>query len=243
MHTIETPFGAPGFLVLSGSRLYGMDTPESDYDYVGALIEPAAYRVGLQNFSEGRNHQHGFEQFTFKGDNFEGTVYSLWKLARMFAEGNPTSLCLLFAPPIRDDFGICTAEFREMVCSIKSGHRFLKYMQSQREDMLGGRVPRKDLVARYGYDTKFAGHVLRLGYQGCEFLATGKVTLPMEHDGGGGNCIDVRNGLWTKEQVLSESEALERRMEQLLLSTHLPEGPNYEALDAWIIEKYLAFWS
>jgi hypothetical protein len=31
----------------------------------------------------------------------------------------------------------------------------------------------------HGYDTKYAMHALRIGYQGIELLATGRITLPM----------------------------------------------------------------
>lgn len=249
LHTIETPLGKPGFLVLSGSRLYGIDTAESDYDYVGALVEPASYRVGLMNYSEGANHQHGFEQCTFKGDNHEGTVYSLWKLAQMFAEGNPTILCLMFADPIKDDYGVCTPEFRAMTASRRSGHRFLKYMEAQRNSMITQRakaVERKDLILKHGFDTKFAGHLVRLGYQGCEFLETGKITLPLPDEsrvsGSRLNVLDIREGRWTMKQVLSEAEALQARMERALLHTDLPEEANWEALSEWVVDTYSAEW-
>lgn len=241
MHSIETPFGDPEFLVLAGSRLYGIDGPDSDYDYVGALIEPADYRLGLLK----NDGQHGFEQYEFKGDNFEGSIYSLWKLASMFAEANPTILCLMFADPIVDHFGICTDEFREMVISRKSGYRFLKYMEAQRKSMIGQRaknVTRLDLIDRHWFDTKFAGHLIRLGYQGCEFLATGKITLPMPDEsltaGSRLNVLDIRNGAWRIEQVLDEAEALQARMEGLLATTTLPEEPDWATLNDWVCHHY-----
>jgi uncharacterized protein len=249
MHTIETPFGKPGFLVLAGSRLFGIDTPESDYDYLGALIEPEQYRIGLKNHhQEGSKHaQHGFEQYMFKGDNYEGSVYSLWKLVSLFAEGNPTSLALMFANPIRDDYGICTDEFREMVVSRKSGHRFLKYMEAQRNSMTGDRAShtkRPELKSVYGYDTKFGGHLLRLGYQGCEFLETGKITLPMPDESPVAGCrlnvLDVRNGLWTMQEVVEESLALQARMEASLATTELPEDADWGRLSEWVVDKYQA---
>lgn len=251
MHTIETPFGEPGFLVLSGSRLYGIEGPNSDYDYVGALIEPEIYRVGLKNYKVpgGVHHQHGFEQHVFKGDNYEGQVYSLWKLAFMLADGNPTMLCVMFADPITDRYGICTDEFRKMAVSRRSAHRFLKYMSAQRESMIKQRAradERKDLIARFGYDTKFAGHLVRLGYQGIEFLTTGRITLPMPDEsltaGSRLNVLDIRAGKWTMTQVLAEAEALERRMEAAYEASVLPETPDWDALNEWVVDKYQQAW-
>lgn len=244
MHTIETPFGEPGYLVLSGSRLYGIDTTKSDYDYAGALVEPEAYRVGLKTYSQGKHDQHGFEQHVFEGDNYEGTIYSLWKLVSMFADGNPTVLCYMFATPVRDDFGINTEGFRKAVASKRSGHRFLRYMESQRKSMLSQRskhVTRTALVAAHGYDTKFAGHVIRLGYQGIEFLNTGKITLPMR-DPERQFVVAVRNGEWPMSDVLMLAAELEAKMHTALADSPLPETPDYEALSQWVVMKYQNTW-
>lgn len=249
MHDIQTTFGAPGYLILAGSRLYGIDVATSDYDYTGAVVEPVEYRIGLQRFRDGGDPQHGFEQYQFHGaevgargdSEFEGTIYSLWKLASMFAEGNPTVLCLLYGTPITDTYGINTPEFREMVASARSGRRFMKYMQAQRKSMIGQRakhVQRLELIEAHGFDTKFAGHMIRLCYQGCEFLDTGHVTLPMPESERQA-VLGIRQGKWSVDDVISLSEALEAEMDKALARTHLRPEADYEALDAWLVERYL----
>jgi uncharacterized protein len=245
MHKIDTPFGEPGFLVLAGSRLFGIHTDESDYDYVGALIEPIDFRVGIRNHKGKGGFQHGFEQEEFSGENYEGTVYSLWKLAMMLAEGNPTIITTMFADPIRDDYGICTESFRNIVRCRASGERFLKYMQAQRGAMLGERkskTNRPELIDAHGYDTKFAGHWLRLGYQGIEYLSTGNITLPMPDESTTAGCAlnvrEVRAGLWSKAEVIREGEALQARLGEAYKACTLPEHADYVALNGWVVNAY-----
>jgi hypothetical protein len=68
--------------------------------------------------------------------------------------------------------------------SQRAVHRFLGYLNGQRERLLGhgrrSRVPnRPELVARYGYGVKYASDALRLAYQGLEIVRDGRLTLPM----------------------------------------------------------------
>lgn len=239
-HRIERPFDLePGYLVLSGSRLYGIDGPDSDYDYVGAIVEPDTYRLGLDTYTQGKNRQHGFEQHEFHGSEFEGTVYSLWKFVQMFAEGNPTILCLLFAKPIVDVFGIDHDSFRDLVISKKSGHRFIRYMQSQRKSLWIRARP--NLVDAHGYDTKFAAHVVRLGYQGIEFLETGHITLPMpEKDRQ--VVRSIREGKWLVSDVLELAADLEEGLNVSLDESTLPDEPDHEGLSKWLVRKYQNEW-
>lgn len=244
MHNLESPFGAPEYLVLAGSRLSGVHTETSDYDYIGAVVEPETYRLGLLTYTQGKNHQHGFEQHESHGPEYEGTVYSLWKLVSMFAECNPTILSLLFAEPIRDDFGINTDEFRKMVVSKKAGHRFMKYMEAQRKSMIGQRakhVTRQALVDAHGFDTKFAAHTIRLGFQGIEFLNYGRITLPMSEPDRN-LLLSIRNGEWQMGDVLQHAEALENAMNRAYENSPLPDEPNYEALSEWLAKQYHQKW-
>ena len=115
-------------------------------------------------------------------------VYSLRKCLRLQVKVNPT------APPPRDSpasqFIVVSPLGQELralapaVLSRRAVRRFLGYMDSQRQRLLGDgprrRVPnRPELVARYGYDVKYASHALRLAYQGLEVARDARLTLPM----------------------------------------------------------------
>ncbi len=108
---------------------------------------------------------------------------------------------------------------KQWFASRRAGHAYLGYMQRQRDRMTGERgqmrVNRPELIERHGFDTKYAGHVLRLGYQGLEFLESGRLTLPTrvaERT----RVLDVRKGRVTFEEVLAEADELQRRLESLL---------------------------
>jgi uncharacterized protein len=103
------------------------------------------------------------------------------------------------------------------------------------------RVNRPELIEQYGFDTKYAGHVLRLGYQGIEFLESGRLTLPMREPERT-HVLDVRNGRVSFEDVLAEADDLQHRLEDRLQNSQLPERPDYDRVNKFLAEAYLAWW-
>jgi hypothetical protein len=76
----------PCFLGISGSRLYGTDMPESDYDLRGFTIPPFEYLLGIKTF----NSQE------LDGDH---KIYSLKRFLELLLNGDPQVTELLFSPP------------------------------------------------------------------------------------------------------------------------------------------------
>ena len=77
-----------------------------------------------------------------------------------------------------DDFG---AELRALTPAIVSRRvqgPFLGYLQAQQQRLTGERgqkrIHRPELEEMYEFDTKYAMHMLRLGFQGVELLTTGR---------------------------------------------------------------------
>src|SRR5262249_54298179 len=115
-------------------------------------------------------------------------LYSLRKYLRLALQGNPTVLLPLYAPAdavlVLRPLGTELRELAGLLLSQRAVHRFLGYLDGQRQRLLGvgrrGGVPnRPELVERYGYDVKYASHALRLAYQGLEIARDGRLTLPM----------------------------------------------------------------
>lgn len=164
----------PQFETLNGSRLYGIETAGSDFDFMGAVVEPPEFILGLKSFEQ---HEWKLPEY-----GHEGVVYSLRKYIKLLKDGNPSVLCTMFSPIAWDTLGITDEDFKKMIVSAKAGPKFAGYMKSQMQRFQSGsgmHVTRQDLINEHGYDSKYAGHILRLGCQGVEYLTTGKITLPM----------------------------------------------------------------
>lgn len=72
------------FESLTGSRVYGLDSPESDYDYRGVCIPPMRYFTGL----------YEFEQHESKDP--DRTIFNIHKFFKLAMNNNPNILELIF---------------------------------------------------------------------------------------------------------------------------------------------------
>ncbi len=229
---------------LVGSRVHGLSvTDQDDRDEMGVCIEPWEHFFGLRD---------RFEQWTFRtqpdgvrsgpGD-LDLVVYSLAKWARLALSGNPTILTMLFIPEAHmvtlTDEGRALIALAPAIVSDSIFEPYLGYMRQQRHRLTNKvKMPsRPELVERYGFDTKYAGHMLRLGYQGIEMATTGKLSLPMP-DPERSHIVDVRTGKFTEAEVLAEAEHLEQRL--LGLQALRPLGPgDPAAVEAFVLDCYM----
>lgn len=101
--TLKEYVESPDFLSVSGSRLYGTATPESDFDLRGFVLPPIEYLIGLNNF----------ECFELEGDH---KVYSLKRFLDLVISGDPQCTEILFAPK---DYIKTISEIGEIVLSLK----------------------------------------------------------------------------------------------------------------------------
>lgn len=123
-------------------------------------------------------------------------------------------------------------------------------MQAQALRLLGlrggghgrrGGGQREELVAAHGYDTKFAMHAARLGFQCLELLQTRRLALPIE-----GEPADwlraVRRGEVSFDDWWTRCLSLDAEMEKLLSDDSLPEQPDRTRIEAWMVEAQLLYW-
>ncbi len=210
-----------------GSQAYGLAVDGSDVDYMGVCADPIASCYGLGSFEQWDGHPE-----------YNGTIYGLRKLCRLMLKGNPTVTELLFINPqssskeLDELLSIRDAFISDQTISACRG-----YLRAQRERLIGQRgqkdINRHDLVAKYGYDTKYAMHMLRLGMMGNELLTQHKLTIPMDKYKVE-QLLKVRNGEFSIEWCVEQAKFLEMVM-QSPENYYLPSKPDYGKVEEYLI--------
>lgn len=249
-----------------GSGVHGTSiSGQDDRDEMGVCLEPPAFVTGLArvpNGIDGEGAGVAFEQYerhtvwdepgglanrSGAGD-LDVVVYTARKWARLALAGNPTVLLVLFVPDdevvFRDEAGAELVANAHRFVSRLAAQRFLGYLESQRGGILGGEgahTNRPELVAVHGYDTKYAMHALRLGYQGVELLTTGRITLPVPEPDLA-FLRAVRRGEVPLAEVVSAVDEAAVTLVRLGASSSLPDEPDRRWLDGWLHRSHLAYW-
>lgn len=100
---------------------------------------------------------------------------------------------------------------------------------------------RAEMEAKFGFDGKFALHMIRTSRMCKELLETGQLNVKRTWDRE--DLLSIRTGAWTYERVVEEAERLEAECDKLYeTSTVLPKSPNVNKIDAFVIdltERYL----
>jgi predicted nucleotidyltransferase len=237
-----------------GSGVHGIAIAGTDdHDEMGVYIEPPANVVGTGGPAQHYVFRTQPEGARSGPGDTDLVSYSLHKYLRLATKGNPTALLPLYAPehavititPLGEELRALAPK----VLSRAAVHRFLGYLAAQRERLLGrgsqGKVPsRPELVAKYGYDVKYASHALRLAYQGLEVARDARLTLPMP-DAERERVLRVKRGeVPDLDTVLAEIADVQARVEDLLATgkTPLPDEPDRTAISDWAVSAHRRHW-
>lgn len=237
-----------------GSTLHGLHLPgHDDKDEVGICIEDITAVVGFAQFEQyiyrTASEREGKQDAPSQPGDLDLTIFSLRKFLRLAMQGNPQIVQCLFVPQYLWVEGNATGqqlqELAPLIVSRKAGGRYLGYLEAQRQRLLGERgqkkVNRPELEAKHGFDTKYAMHILRLGFQGVELLSTGRLSLPMaEKDRQ--FCYATRLGEVPLQDVLTRAGELEREIKDMLDDAPVPAEPAREEIEAWMVARYWECW-
>jgi hypothetical protein len=242
-----------------GSTVHGLHHGgQDDRDEMAVFAEPPEYVLGLARARGIRHGLYGFEHYVERtqaegmrsgpGD-LDLVAYSVRKYVRLALKGHPTILLLLFVPDelvlVKSELGEELRALRPALLSRLAGRGYLGYLRGQKERLLGTRgqkrVNRPELVEAHGFDTKYAMHAARLGYQGLELVETGALTLPMPEPERS-RVMSIRTGERSYDDAIAEIEDVEARLAEALERTVLPPQPDRAAVDRFLVESYRRAW-
>ena len=238
------------FRSLVGSGLHGLSVgDQDDRDEMGVAIPDKRHVLGLNKFHHKIIRTQPEGQRSGPGD-LDLTLYSLEKYMRLAQKGNPSIISLLWVP---SDYVVNNSSIwkkivlpnREKFVTERALKAHLGYLKQQRERVLGIRggkhTNRPELIEKYGFDTKYAGHMVRLAIQGYELSAYGKINLPMStvH----AQWIkDLRVGKHTLDEAIAETEYYEAELKKAIDNAVLPYTILEERVDDILLDCYKAAW-
>lgn len=139
--------------------------------------------------------------------------------------------CILFT-----GIGEYIRERRKIFLSKKCWHTFKGYAYSQLHKIRTKGYPtnpkRIESVERYGYDVKFAYHVVRLADEVEQILAEGDLDLGLSRE----RLKSIRRGEWTIEDIETYFQNAEARLQKLYIeSDAVPFKPREQEIKDLLI--------
>jgi predicted nucleotidyltransferase len=203
-----------------GSRAYGLATDDSDDDLRGIYLPPARLHWSLRKLPE---------QMEFNDGQRDEVYWELEKFLRLALKANPNVLETLWTPLVLDA-DETAEELRSMRRAFLSKHvykTYSGYVLSQFRRMANASK------SKGTYKPKHAMHLIRLLYSGIAALETGEIRIDVaEHRE---ELLEVRDGGLSFEEVKRRALALDERFQGAFERTTLPDQPDYDRVDAFLI--------
>lgn len=239
--------GSVKYEVLTGSQAYGIANQDSDWDIYGFCIPPKELifphlageipGFGEQVMRFEQFQKHGIES-PEEGRIYDITIFSIVKYFQLCMLNNPNILDTLFIPPSNI---LSTSEVakhlrsnRKMFLHKGAWHKYkgFAYSQLHKLNIKNPEGNRKELVEKYGYDTKFATHIVRLMGNIEQILIEGDLDLQRNKE----QLKSVKRGEWTKQEVETYFSKKEIALEQLYLDSKLQHSPNEAKIKNLLLE-------
>ncbi len=206
------------FRVIVGSRAFGLDTESSDTDRRGIYLPPAELHWGLYEIPEQIENK----------DN-EECYWELRKFLILALKANPNILECLYSPLIETITPLAQEllGMREIFLSKLVYQTYNGYVMSQFKKL------EQDLRAHGEIRWKHAMHLIRLLMSGVTVLKEGFV--PVRIDAHREELLAIKRGEVKWEEITARRLALHQEFDAALAKTKLPERPDDEKANAFLI--------
>lgn len=202
-----------------GSRAYGLDTDESDTDLRGIYLAPADLQWSLFGTPE-----------QFEDNAAQSCYWELQKFLTMALKANPNILECLYSPLVEKQTPLATEllAIRDRFLSQMIFQTFNGYAMSQFKKI------EQDIRNAGQIKWKHAMHLLRLLLTGAATLRDARV--PVRIEAHRERLLAVKRGELAWTEVDAWRKELHRDFERALAETKLPERPDYEAANRFLIK-------
>lgn len=232
------------YLTIMGSQAYGVTTESSDHDLYGVVIPPKDdvfphlrgeildFGRQKQRFSQYQEH-HIIDPDAAggKGREYDITVSSIVKYCHLLMENNPNVIDSIFTP------NNCVVHITSIGQILRDNrHKFLHkgaffkfkgYAYSQQTKMTGKPVGKRiELYEKWGYDVKYAMHLVRLLSECEQILIEEDLDLQRNRE----QLKSIRRGEWTVDQIREYFTQKETQLEQAYHESKLPNKPDEEVI-------------
>jgi uncharacterized protein len=202
-----------------GSRAYGLDHDESDVDRRGIYLAPADLQWSLFGAPE---------QFEDNAD--QSCYWELQKFLVMALKANPNILECLYSPAVekltplgQELLAMRDAFLSQMIFQTFNGYAMSQFKKIEQDIRNHGEV-------RW----KHAMHLLRLLITGAATLRDARV--PVRVEAHRDRLLAVKRGELPWPDVDAWRKDLHRDFERALAQTQLPERPDYEAANRFLLK-------
>ena len=232
--------------VIMGSFAYGVSSDTSDIDLYGFCI-PSKDMIfpHLRGEIEGFGKQkQRFEQYQQQHiidsdkKEYDISVYSIVKYFHLVMGNNPNMIdslfvpqrCIVFSTPI----GGTVRENRRMFLHKGAWHTFKGYAYSQLSKMQtkNPEGKRKAEIEKYGYDPKYAYHLVRLLNEVEQILIEGDIDLERNRE----QLKSIRRGEWSIKSLKDYFDTKEKELESVYLKSSLPHSPDEKAIKNLLLD-------
>ncbi len=216
-----TRFDLEEFIIyrcVMGSQAYGLETAESDTDRRGIYLAPPELQWSLYGAPE-----------QFEDNAAQACYWELQKFLIMALKANPNILECLYSPivekfaPLGEELLVMRESFlSQMIFQTFNGYALSQFKKIEQDRRNQGEI-------RW----KHAMHLLRLLITGAATLREGGV--PVRVEAHREHLLAVKAGALPWPEVDAWRKELHRDFERALAETKLPERPDYEAANRFLI--------
>lgn len=234
---------------MMGSVAYGVSSDTSDMDIYGFCIPPKDMifphlRGEILDFGKQKDRFYQWQQHHIynKEENkvYDVAIYSIVKYFDLVMAGNPNMIDSIFTPAFCVLKSSKIAEMvrgnRKLFLSKKCWHTFKGYSYAQMNKIRGKTNAKNNKralsIEKYGYDVKYAYHLVRLLNEVEQILIEGDLDLLINRE----QLKSIRRGEWNLEDIEKYFTDKEKQLEKCYIDSKIPHTPPEDKIKQLLLD-------